>query len=41
VDWAEPVLKDALVLKQGFAQIPDRPGLGMEWDEKAVKRFAL
>ena len=41
VDWAEPVLKDALVLKKGFVEIPDRPGLGMEWDEKAVKRFAL
>ena len=41
VDWAEPVLKDALVLKKGFVQIPDRPGLGMEWDEKAVKRFAV
>jgi mandelate racemase len=41
VDWAEPVLKDPLVLKKGFVEIPDRPGLGMEWDEKAVKRFAL
>jgi mandelate racemase len=41
VDWAEPVLKNALVLKRGFVEIPDRPGLGMEWDEKAVKRFAL
>jgi mandelate racemase len=41
VDWAEPVLKDALVLKKGFVEIPDRPGLGMEWDEKAVKRFAV
>ena len=41
VDWAEPVLKDALTLKKGFVQIPERPGLGMEWDEKAVRRFAL
>jgi mandelate racemase len=41
VDWAEPVLKDPLVVKDGFAQIPERPGLGMAWDEKAVKRFAL
>ena len=41
VDWAEPILKNALVLKKGFVEIPDRPGLGMEWDEKAVKRFAL
>ena len=41
VDWAEPILKNALVLKKGFVEIPDRPGLGMEWDEKAVKRFAV
>jgi mandelate racemase len=41
VDWAEPILKNALVLEKGFVEIPDRPGLGMEWDEKAVKRFAL
>jgi mandelate racemase len=41
VDWAEPVLKDALVRKKGLVEIPDRPGLGMQWDEKAVKRFAL
>ncbi len=41
VDWAEPILKDALVRKKGFVEIPDRPGLGMQWDEKAVKRFAL
>jgi len=41
VDWAEPILKDALVLKKGFVEIPERPGLGMEWDEKAVRRFAL
>lgn len=40
VDWAAPILKNPLVLKDGFAQIPERPGLGMEWDEKAVKRFA-
>jgi len=41
VDWAEPVLKDSLVRKDGFVQIPERPGLGMEWDEKAVQRFAM
>ena len=41
VDWAEPILKNALVLKKGLVEISDRPGLGMEWDEKAVKRFAV
>jgi mandelate racemase len=41
VDWAEPILKDPLVVENGFAQIPERLGLGMEWDEKAVQRFAV
>jgi mandelate racemase len=40
VDWAEPILKNPLVLNKGFVEIPGRHGLGMEWDEKAVKRFA-
>jgi mandelate racemase len=41
VDWASPVLKNPLEVNKGFITIPERPGLGMEWDEKAVKRFAL
>ena len=41
VDWAEPILKNPLVLNKGFVEIPGRHGLGMEWDEKAVKRFVV
>jgi len=41
VDWAEPVLEEPLKLKNGHVLIPDQPGIGMKWDEKAVKRFAL
>jgi mandelate racemase len=41
VDWAEPILKEPLVRGRGVVEIPLRPGLGMEWDEKAVARFAL
>jgi len=41
VDWAAPVLQDPLQVKDGHAPIPERPGLGMTWDEKAVKRFAV
>ena len=40
VDWAEPILKEPVEVKDGFVQIPDRPGLGMEWDEKAVKQLS-
>jgi len=41
VDWAAPVLQDPVQAKDGHVTIPERPGLGMTWDEKAVKRFAL
>ena len=41
VDWADPVLEEPVELKNGHVLIPDRPGLGMKWDQKAVKRYAL
>ncbi|HKI64474.1 MAG TPA: enolase C-terminal domain-like protein [Burkholderiales bacterium] len=41
VDWAEPVLAEPLELRDGQVLIPARPGLGMRWNEKAVRRYAL
>jgi mandelate racemase len=41
VDWADAILKDPLEVKDGFAQIPDRPGTGVSWDEKAVKKYEV
>ncbi|MEA3194416.1 MAG: mandelate racemase [Betaproteobacteria bacterium] len=41
VDWAEAVLKDPLQVKDGFATIPERPGTGVSWDEKAVKKHIV
>src|SRR5438034_6695469 len=41
VDWAAPVLQDPLQVRGGHVPIPERPGLGMTWDEKAGKRFAV
>jgi len=38
-DWADPVLKEPFPVKDGFIEIPDRPGSGIEWDEAAVKRY--
>jgi mandelate racemase len=39
VDWADPVLEEPVRLKDGHVLVPERPGIGMRWDEKAVKRF--
>jgi mandelate racemase len=41
VDWADPILEEPARLKDGHVLIPERPGIGMRWDEKAVKRFLL
>jgi len=41
VDWADPVLEEPARLKDGHVIVPERPGIGMRWDEKAVKRFQL
>jgi mandelate racemase len=40
-DWAYPVLAEPFPLKDGHLMVPDKPGQGIEWDEKAVSRFAL
>jgi mandelate racemase len=40
VDWADPILEEPLTLKRGFVQPCKRPGLGLAWNGKAVKRYA-
>ncbi len=35
-DWANPILRAPFEVRDGKLHIPDRPGLGIEWDEKAV-----
>jgi mandelate racemase len=40
-DWADPILREPYAIKDGLLQIPDRPGLGLDWDETAVKLHLL
>ena len=40
VDWANPVLEEPLQIRNGHVIGSARPGLGMKWNEKAVKKFA-
>jgi mandelate racemase len=35
-DWANPVLQRPYEVKAGKLHIPDVPGIGLDWDEKAV-----
>ena len=41
VDWANPVLKAPVTLKDGHVVIPEAPGTGIAWDEQAVERYAV
>jgi mandelate racemase len=38
VDWAEPILAQALRIEGGQAVLPETPGSGIAWDEAAVER---
>ncbi len=40
LDVAGPLLQQPLAVQNGFAQVPERPGLGMEWQEAALTRWA-
>ena len=40
VDWAAPVLKEPLVVKDSHVLMSSAAGTGISWDEKAVKKFA-
>ena len=41
VDWAAPVLKNPLAVVDGHATAADAAGIGMDWDEAAVSRYAV
>jgi len=41
VDWAKPLLQEPLEVKDGQAQVPDRPGAGISWDEDYIKRYLV
>ena len=36
-DWADPILRKPYDIKNGLIHIPDVPGIGLEWNEDAVK----
>ncbi len=36
-DWADPILQAPYEIKDGRLHIPDRPGLGLDWDEAVVQ----
>jgi mandelate racemase len=41
VDWANPILKDPVALKDGHVVIPEVPGTGIAWNEQAVEKYQV
>jgi mandelate racemase len=38
-DWADPILEEPFRVDGGNLVIPDRPGVGLRWNEDAVRRY--
>jgi mandelate racemase len=36
-DWADPILQKPYAIKDSLLHIPNTPGLGLDWNEDAVK----
>jgi mandelate racemase len=41
VDWANTFLQEPLRIENGCAVIPDRPGCGLAWDDRAVEKHRV
>jgi mandelate racemase len=41
VDWANAILAEPLRIVDGSAIVPDRPGNGLAWDDKAVRKYRM
>lgn len=40
-DWIEPILEEPFRASNSLVAVTSKPGIGLEWNEKAVKRFEL
>ena len=38
-DYIEPILQRPLVVREGVVEVPDEPGNGLAWDERAIERI--
>ena len=41
VDWANPILEKPLEIQEGHASTPDEAGIGISWDEEAVRHYSV
>jgi mandelate racemase len=36
-DWVNPLIREPYEVRDGYLQVPDRPGIGIEWDEDSIR----
>ena len=41
MDWANAILQQPFEVKNGYLPVPDRPGVGIAWNEEAVKKYLV
>ena len=41
VDWADAILQEPLVVEDGRIRASDLPGVGLEWNEDAIRHFVV
>ena len=41
MEWADKILAEPLEIVDGFGVVPQRPGNGLTWDAKAVKKYRI
>jgi L-alanine-DL-glutamate epimerase-like enolase superfamily enzyme len=39
--WWEPIWREPVDFREGFIHIRQKPGLGLEWDERAIERYEV
>jgi mandelate racemase len=39
-DWGNPIIAQPFEVRDGFIQVPNRPGNGIDWNEDAIRKFA-
>lgn len=40
-DWWNPVIKNPLIVKNGYAELDDQSGSGVEWNEKMIEKYSV
>jgi len=39
--WAQPILSEPLIIDNGSIVVPQRPGLGLVFDDAAIEQYAV